>query len=188
MLLISVSQADIIITDTAGTPLAGASICTDTTLIGISDANGEVSLPDGIDSLKVRVIGYETWEGAIPSSGSIYLMPVPVPSGMVISVSASRCGFRDLFPATTVLGRDDLEYLARSGLRALTSRSAGIYVREYGGAMPVISISIRGSDAAHSEYYIDGHDISSSMDCLPGMTLDPVLFGALEISRGGGSG
>ncbi|MEN8209327.1 MAG: TonB-dependent receptor, partial [Candidatus Fermentibacteria bacterium] len=46
----------------------------------------------------------------------------------------------------------------------------------------------RGSDAAHSEYYIDGHDISSSMDCLPGMTLDPVLFGALEISRGGGSG
>ncbi len=188
LLLISVSQADLIISDTSGRPVAGASICTDSTLIGITDAGGVVSLPDGTDSVEVRAIGYKTWEGALPFSGNIFLIPVPVPSGMVISVTASRGGFRDRFPATTVLNRDDMEYLGRSGLRSLGCRSGGIYVREYGGAMPVISISIRGSDAAHSEYYIDGHEISSSMDCLPGMTLDPVLFGGLEISRGGGSG
>ena len=188
MLLISLSQTDLIIADTSGRTLNGVSVCTDSTLIGISDSNGAVSLPDGTDSVEVRAIGYETWEGVIPSSGNIFLKPVPVPSGMVISVTASRGGFRDLFPATTVLSRDDMEYLGRSGLRSLGSRSSGIYVREYGGAMPVISISIRGSDVAHSEYYIDGHEISSSMDCLPGMTLDPVLFSGLEISRGGGSG
>jgi len=149
---------------------------------------GEVILPAGADSVQVRAIGYKTWEGEIPSSGRIFLASVPVPSGMVILVTGVRGGFRDRFPATTVLNRDDMEYLGRSGLRSLSSRCGGIYVREYGGAMPVISISIRGSDAAHSEYYIDGHDISSSMDCLPGMTLDPVLFGGLEVSRGGGSG
>ncbi|MCK5115179.1 MAG: TonB-dependent receptor [Candidatus Aegiribacteria sp.] len=188
LLLISVSQADLFITDTSGRPVTGASICTDNTLIGISDSRGEVSLPDGTDSVEVRALGYETWEGAIPPSGDIFLTAVPVPSGMVISVTASRGGFRDRFPATTVLDRDDMESLGRSGLRSLSSRSGGIYVREYGGAMPVISIAVRGSDAAHSEYYVDGHDISSSMDGLPGMTLDPVLFGGLEVSRGGGSG
>ncbi|NOQ22558.1 MAG: TonB-dependent receptor [Candidatus Aegiribacteria sp.] len=188
LFLISLSQADLFIADTCGRPVVGASICTDSTLIGISDTTGEVSLPDGTDSVEVRVIGYETWEGAIPSSGRIFLISVPVPSGMVISVTGSRGGFRDQFPATTVLDRDDMECLARSGLRSLNSKSGGIYVREYGGAMPVISISIRGSDAAHSEYYVDGHEISSSMDCLPGMTLNPVLFGGLEISRGGGGG
>ena len=188
LLLISLSQADLFIADTSGRPVAGASICTDSTLIGITDAGGEVSLPYGTDSVEVRAIGYQTWEGATPASGNVFLIPVPVPSGMVISVTASRGGFRDRFPATTVLGRDDMEYLGRSGMSNLNSRSGGIYVREYGGAMPVISISIRGSDAAHSEYYVDGHEISSSMDCLPGMTLDPVLFGGLEVSRGGGSG
>lgn len=149
---------------------------------------GIVSLPYGTDSVEVRAIGYEKWEGMIPSSGRIFLMSVPVPSGMVILVTAIRGGFRDQFPATSVLNRNDMEYLGRSGLRSLGSRSGGIYVREYGGAMSVISISIRGSDAAHSEYYVDGHEISSSMDCLPGMTVNPVLFGGLEISRGGGSG
>ncbi len=187
-MLISLSQVDLSIVDTSGRPVIGASICTDSTLIGISDTRGEVSLPVGTDSVEVRAIGYRTWEGAIPFSGNIFLISVPVPSGMVISVTAPRGGFRDRFPATTVLGRDDMEYLGRSGLGCLSSRSGGIYVREYGGAMPVISISIRGSDAAHSEYFVDGHEISSSMDCLPGMTLDPVLFGGLEIARGGGSG
>ncbi len=142
MLLISLSQSDLIIADTSGRPVTGASICTDSTLIGISDIGGKVSLPDGTDSVKVRAIGYETWEGLIPSSGNIFLMPVPVPSGIVISVTAPRGGFRDYFPATTVLMRDDMEYLGRAGLRSLSSRSGGIYVREYGGAMPVISISI----------------------------------------------
>ncbi len=188
MLLISVSQTDLIISDTSGRPVTGASIYSDSAFIGISDTAGVVHLPFGTESVEVRAIGYETWKGGIPSSGNIFLIPVPVPSGMVISVTAPRRGFRDLFPSTTVLDRDDMEYLGRSGLRGLRSRSGGIFVREYGGAMPVISISIRGSDAAHSEYYIDGHDISSSMDCLPGMALNPLLFGGLEISRGGGSG
>ena len=149
---------------------------------------GEVPLPDGTDFIEVRAIGYEIWNGAVPSSGKVFLTTVPVPSGMVILVTASRGGFRDLFPATTVLNRDDMEYMGRSGLGKLGSRCSGIFIREYGGAMPVISISIRGSDVAHSEYYIDGHDITGSMDGLPGITLDPVLFGGMEISRGGGSG
>lgn len=188
LVLITISQSDLSINDVSGYPIMGASICTNSTLIGISDVIGEVPLPDGTDSVEVRAIGYAIWKGAVPSSGKIFLTTVPVPSGTVILVTASRGGFRDKFPVTTVLNRDDMEYMGRAGLGKLDSRCSGIFVREYGGAMPVISISIRGSDVAHSEYYIDGHDITGPMDGLPGITLDPVLFGGMEISRGGGSG
>ena len=54
--------------------------------------------------------------------------------------------------------------------------------------MPVISVSLRGSDPGHSGYYVDGHDIGSSLDGLPGLTLDPIVFSGVEIARGGGSG
>lgn len=188
LVFITISQSNLSVTDTSGFPIIGASICTDSTLIGISDTRGEVPLPDGTDFIEVRAIGYEIWNGVVPSSGKVFLTTVPVPSGMVILVTASRGGFRDQFPATTVLNRDDMKYIGRAGLGKLDSRCSGIFVREYGGAMPVISISIRGSDVAHSEYYIDEHDITGSMDGLPGVTLDPVLFGGMEISRGGGSG
>jgi hypothetical protein len=188
LILAALTQPELSISDSCGNSVIGASICSDSALIGISDANGEVSLPEGTDSVEVRAIGFETWSGSIPSTGRITLSTVPVPSGTVISVTASRPGFRDHFAATTVLGGSDMEYLSRYGLRSLCSKSGGIYVREYGGAMPVISISIRGSDAAHTEYYVEGHEVSSSMDGLPGMTIDPSLFGGLEIARGGGSG
>ncbi len=188
LILITVSQSELSLSDMCGRPVPYASVCTDSTLIGISDLTGSLFLQDETDSVEIRALGFETWTGAVPASGIIHLRTVPVPSGMVVSVTAPRRGFREQFAATTTLTREDMEYMSRYGLRSLSSRCSGIYVREYGGAIPVISISIRGSDAAHSEYYIDGHRISSSMDGLPGLTLDPSIFGGLEISRGGGSG
>ena len=188
LLLTVTSQSNLSITDMQGFPVAGASICIDSTLTCISDANGAVSIPDAMGSLEIRALGYAVWKGRVPSSGIILLTSVPVPSGTVISVTTERSGFRDIFPATTILDKRDMQHIGTAGLGSLNTRCSGIFVREYGGAMPVISISIRGSDAAHSKYYIDGHDISSAMDALPGITLNPLIFGAMEISRGGGSG
>lgn len=167
--------------------MAGACVCTDTILVGISDRRGILDIPEGIDSVQVRAMGYGKWEGPVPASGIIRLRPVTVPSGMVVTVSGSRGILRDRFPATTTLGPDGMKVLGRSGLRSLMALSGGVFVREYGGSMPVVSISVRGSDPAHSKYYIDGHDISSAMDGYPGMTLDPLVFGGMEISRGSGS-
>jgi len=188
LILIGISQSSLSICNVSGFPVTGASVCADSTLIGITDSIGEVSLPYGTDSVEVRAMGYVSWTGAVPRSGNVFLSAVAVPSGMIMLVTGSRGRERDILPATTVLARDDMEYLGKSGLNALSSRCSGVYAREYGGAMPVLSISIRGSDAAHSEYYIDGHDIGGSMDGLPGITLDPSLFGGMEVSRGGGSG
>ncbi len=189
LLLISAfSQTALSISDTAGFPVIAASVCSDSTIIGITDSEGIVLLTTEPDSIEVHSIGYILWKGQVPSSGHLVLVPVPVPSGIVISVTTSRRGFRDRFPSTTVLDRNDIEFIARTGLRSLNSRCSGIYVREYGGAMPVISVSLRGSDPGHSGYYVDGHDIGSSMDGLPGLTLDPIVFSGIEIARGGGSG
>ncbi len=188
LLITAVSQTALSVSDTAGFPVIAASVCADSTLIGITDAEGTVLLTVESDSIEVHAIGYTPWYGPLPLSGNVVMVPVPVPSGMVISVTTSRRGFRDRFPSTTVLDRDDIEFIARTGLRSLNSRCSGIYVREYGGAMPVISVSLRGSDPGHSDYFVDGHDIGSSMDGLPGLNLDPIVFGGVEIARGGGSG
>lgn len=168
--------------------MAGASVCADTVLVGTSDLRGIAAIPEGLDSVRVRAIGYVNWEGPVPASGIIRLRPVTVPSGMVVTVSARQGTLRDRFPATTTLGPDQMRVLGRSGLRRLMALSGGVFVREYGGSMPVVSISIRGSDPSHSKYYVDGHDISSSMDGYPGLTLDPLVFGGMEIARGSGSG
>ncbi len=188
LLFYSLTQTGFSVTDTTGLPVIGASICTDSTLIGITDTEGSILFSVEPDYVEVRAIGYAHWEGPLPPSGNIVMVPVAVPSGLVISVTTSRRGFRDRFPSTTVLDRDDIEFIARTGLRSLNSRCSGIYVREYGGAMPVISVSLRGSDPGHSGYYVDGHDIGSSLDGLPGMTLDPIVFSGVEIARGGGTG
>lgn len=185
--LLIMSLLGISIENHRGEPVAGASVCTDTVLVGTSDRRGVAAIPEGLDSVLVRAIGYLDWEGPVPSSGTIRLRPVTVPSGMVVTVSARRGTLRDRFPATTTLGPDEMKVLGRSGLRRLMALSGGVFVREYGGSMPVVSISIRGSDPAHSKYLVDGHDISSSMDGYPGLTLDPLVFGGMEIARGSGS-
>ena len=188
ILFILTGQHTLTVDDTAGLPVIGASVCCDSTLLGFTDAGGEVNIAGQPDVIEVRALGYSLWSGSYPESGHIQLVPVPVPSGTVISVRASRRGFRDGFPATTVLGKDDMEFLSITGLGGLSSRTGGAYVRQYGGAMTVISVSMRGSDAAHTGYFVDGHEIASSMDNRPGIEIDPSMFGGMEVSRGGGSG
>jgi len=186
--ILALFQVRLQISDATGYPVAGASVCCDSVLLSLSAMDGTFELPFETDSIEVSAVGYAPWNGPVPPEGILILETVPVPSGMVISVTASRGGLRDLYPSTTVLGPEDIEHIYTCGLRALSSRSSGIFVRQYGGAMPVVSISIRGTSAAHSGYYVDGHPVGSSMNGLPGMTLDPAVFGALEVARGGGSG
>ena len=133
ILFILTGQHTLTVDDTAGLPVIGASVCCDSTLLGFTDAGGEVNIAGQPDVIEVRALGYSLWSGSYPESGHIQLVPVPVPSGTVISVRASRRGFRDGFPATTVLGKDDMEFLSITGLGSLSSRTGGAYVRQYGG-------------------------------------------------------
>jgi hypothetical protein len=133
-------------------------------------------------------MGYESWSGLPPASGIILLEPSPVPSGLVVTVSSTRGGLRELYPSTTVLGRREMELISLTGIRSLSGMSSGLHVREYGGAMPVVSISIRGASAGQAGYFVDGHPLESCMDGLPAAMPDAALFASLEVARGGGSG
>ena len=187
LLLSMLFSLDLTILGSGGEPVPGASVFSGNGLLGISGSMGGIEVIEGVDSVTVMALGYETWKGRTPDSGIIVLDPVPVHSGMVVTVTGSRSVFRDRFPATTVLGRDGTISLGSKGLGSIGSMSGGIYAREYGGAMSVLSVSVRGSDPAHTAYFVDGHSITSSMDGLPSLDVDPSVFGSLEISRGAGS-
>jgi outer membrane cobalamin receptor len=179
------------VTDTSGTPLAGVRVeSARDSLIGATDQYGVFTATEDIsgDSIAIASIGFATWLGPAPDSGgNVYLETVPVPSGVVIQVVAERRSAAGQIPSTVYLGTDDLEDLSLSGMRSLTGKSAGVSVREYGGAMPVLSVSMRGAEPGQISWFVDGHRIDSARDGSPGGLLDPAIFGGLELARGGSS-
>lgn len=176
------------VSDNTGRLVCGAVVYVDGVPAGMTDESGDVEIPDDADSIFIRALGYAPYSGSLYENKNIVLQTVPVPSGMIIPVTAVRPGMRVCLPSTTILSRDDMEEISSGGIRCISSKSSGIFIREYGGAMPVISFSIRGSTSEQIEYLVDGHSIESSMDGLPGLNLDTSVFGGLLISRGIGSG
>ncbi len=179
------------VTDTSGSPIAGVRVeNAEGSLLGATDQDGVFAAAEDIsgDSIAIRCIGFATWQGTAPRSGeNVHLETVPVPSGVVISVVAERRSAAGQIPSTVFLGTDDLEDISLSGMRSLVGKSAGVSVREYGGAMPVLSVSIRGGEPGQVSWFVDGHRIDSARDGSPGGLLDPAIFGGLELGRGGSS-
>lgn len=187
LVLLLIQLFGITVTGPDGEPVPGASVVRDHRLLGITDSLGYAQLPEDPGTITVIAMGFRDWSGSVPSSGEIVLEQVPVPSGIVVTVTGDRGILRSRFPATTLLDGQDMERLSSGGLAGLMSYSGGVFVREYGGSMPVVSVSIRGSDPAHTSYSVDGHDIASPMDGSPGLHLDPAIYGGMEVSRGSGS-
>ncbi len=72
-----------------------------------------------------------------------------------------------------------------NGFKYLNGKIPGVSVREYGGSMPVTSISIRGGDPSQVDQMIDGVSIVSARDGQPTGIFDPAVFTSVEIARGG---
>lgn len=191
LVLLQTGSYTLSVTDTSGLPIPGVRVeGAMNSLLGVTDEDGIFSAPEDVsgDSITIRCIGFATWQGTAPRSGEhVHLETIPVPSGVVISVVAERRSAAGQIPSTVYLGTDDLEDLSLSGMRSLTGKSAGVSVREYGGAMPVLSVSIRGSEPGQISWFVDGHRIDSARDGCPGGLLDPAIFGGLELARGGSS-
>jgi hypothetical protein len=173
--------------DISGRPVAGAAVCaSDGRLLAVAGPDGAASV-ESRAPVTVRAVGYAPWTGIPEEGGTVYLEILPVPSGLV-RISASRPSLADRIPSTTVLGRDALDGLTDNGIESMPSEAPGVVVREYGGAAPVVSISVRGSDPSQTAWLVDGHSISAPTDGYPSGILDPSMFGALEVARGAAPG
>jgi len=187
MMLMLVSSMTARIVDEDGLPVPGASIFdADGILLGIAGSSG-VCLLDVCqgDTVSVSGVGQTPWEGALPPDGIIRLSPDPSACSVVITVPGRRPGVRDRVPATSTLGPEELREVSGGGISGLLETVPGIMVRQYGGASPVVSISVRGADPSQTAWLVDGHSLSSASDGSPAGLLDPILFGSMQFSRGG---
>lgn len=185
MYLITIIAASLLVTDPGGNPIQGAWIGWDGNWHGLTDSSG-VYTPTGTEPERITIhaTGFRDWTGS-PEADTAILQPFPVSSGGVILVAARRSSFHSSVPSTVMLGTSELQDLAREGSRALSKLTPGIAAREYGGAMPIVSLSSRGADPGHSGWMIDGHPVETARDGLPAGLTDPSVFGALEVGRGG---
>ncbi len=183
MLLLLISS--LLVTDPGGEPVPGAWIRWDGLWRGLADSLGVYTLTgEEPDLITIHATGFRDWTGS-PRAGTAVLQPAPVSSGGVILVSAGRSSFRKAVPSLVMLGARELGTLSRTGFRGLTLWSPGISAREYGGAMPVVSLSSRGADPGQTRWMVDGRPVDTGRDGLPAGLADPWVFGALEVARGG---
>ncbi len=185
MYLVIAIAASLLVTDPGGNPIPGAWVGWDSNWYAQTDTNGLYE-PTGEepDRITIHATGFRDWTGS-PKDNTAILQPFPVSSGGVILVAARTSSFRASVPSVVMLGSSELQDLARTGSRALSKLTPGIAAREYGGAMPIISLSSRGADPGHSSWMIDGHPVGTARDGLPAGLADPAVFGALEVGRGG---
>lgn len=168
-------------------PVPGAWVGYGSEWIGAADRNGFFSYDGTLpDTIRIHATGFTDWTGPVPDPGGrVILSPRVINSGAVINVLASRGSLSPAIPSTAVLLQDDLEELGVHGMERLNGKVPGVTVREYGGSMPVVSVSLRGGDPSQSGYLVDGVSIISARDGMPTGTFDPSIFSSLEIARGG---
>ncbi len=170
-------------------PVPGAWVGTLGEWTGAADAEGFFQLSDTLpDTIRIHSTGFADWAGPLPEPGdSVVLNPIVLNTGATITVLASRGSLGDMVPSTTVLEEEELSHISSLGMERLGSSVPGVTVREYGGSMPVVSVSLRGGDPAQADYMVDGVSIVSARDGMPTGIFDPGIFSSLEVSRGGAS-
>ena len=170
-----------------GAPIPGAWVGNPGHWLGVTDQSGCFILTDyDSDTVTVHAIGFTDWTGPVPCDGEVIVLQIEVlQTGARIDVLASRGSLAHIIPSTEIITSDDLKLLSSAGLSRLNGMVPGVTVREYGGAMPVLSISLRGGDPSQSDYMVAGVSISSVRDGMPTGLFDPLLFSSLELARGG---
>jgi outer membrane cobalamin receptor len=187
LLYIVLAAAGFFIRQIDNSPIPGAWIGFENCWFGFADSNGFYSFSgEESDSLVVHATGYADWAGIKPENNeTITLLETVINTGEQITVIASRGSLAGQVPSTVSLGEKDISDLSRTGLNSLNGRVPGVSVREYGGSIPVTSVSLRGGDPSQADQMIDGLSIVSSRDGMPTGIFDPAVFSSVEIARGG---
>lgn len=173
--------------DPSGSPVAGAVLETGG-IVSMSGPDGSFTGPvmPG-DTARVSAMGYEPWSGMVPWDGGIILLPDALPSGVLIPVTARRPSAASQGLAVSDVEAAGIPSPGMPGAHGIEILSPGVVVREYGGAVSVLSVSLRGSDPSQIGWSIDGHRIRSSMDGTPAVCMFKGLFSSMRLARGGGS-
>jgi len=187
MLLLIMLSAGFHVLRTDGTPVPGAWVGIPGRWLGATDADGYYYLEDHFsDTLCVHATGFADWTGPAPEpEGVILLSTSVIDTGERIIVRASRGSLAGAVPSTDTVSGDRLLKLGSSGFGGLNGMIPGVSVREYGGSMPVVSISLRGGDPSQSGYMLDGVSVVSPRDGMPSGIFDTAVFSGIEIARGG---
>lgn len=187
LLLIAMLIAAFRVVQPDGSPVQGAWVGDSSGWFGLTDPHGHFELFEGFSgTLHIHATGYDGWSGPPPGNGgSIVLTPVAVGGGHTITVIAARGALAGRIPSTSSIGESQLVELGSRGMNGLNGMVPGLTAREYGGSMPVVSLSLRGGEPAQADYMIDGISMSSSADGSPPGVIDPAIFSSLEVARGG---
>jgi outer membrane cobalamin receptor len=187
LLYFILAAAGFFVQQTDGNPIPGAWVGRDGAWFGFTDNQGYYCFHGTEpDSLSVHATGFADWTGLKPRDGEIVKLHETVFStGEYILVSASRGSLMKTIPSTALLTGDEITDLSTGGMTYLNGKVPGISVREYGGSMPVVSVSIRGADPSQVDHMIDGISIVSARDGVPTGIFDPAVFTSVEIARGG---
>jgi outer membrane cobalamin receptor len=184
------AAAGFFVQQTDGYPIPGAWVGSSGSWFGFTDSEGYYRYTEAEpDTLTVHATGFADWTGVQPGNGSsVKLAESVFSTGECIQVTATRGSLLNTVPSTVVLLKDELAELSTEGMESLNGRVPGVIVREYGGSMPVVSISMRGGDPSQVDQMVNGVSITSARDGLPTGLFDPAVFSSVEVSRGGASG
>ncbi|MCK5785501.1 MAG: TonB-dependent receptor [Candidatus Sabulitectum sp.] len=187
MLYLILAAAGFFIQNTSGDPVPGAWVGARGMWFGSANSNGYYTFAgEEPDTLSIHATGFGDWTGSKPWNGQIVRLRETVfYTGEFILVTGSRGPLSGVIPSTTMLYEDDTAELSRSGMNSLNGMVPGITVREYGGSMPVVSLSIRGADPSQVDHMIDGVSMVSARDGMPTGLFDPAVFASVEVARGG---
>ena len=187
MLYIALAAAGFFIQNIQGDPIPGTWVGDRETWFGAADGNGYYTFSgEEPDTLYIHATGFGDWAGPQPFDGQIIMLHVSVfHTGEHILVRGSRGSLSGTIPSTSMLLNDEIADLSMNGMNFLNGKVPGITVREYGGSMPVVSLSIRGADPAQVDHMIDGISMISARDGMPTGIFDPAVFTSVEFARGG---
>jgi iron complex outermembrane receptor protein len=158
------------VTDSNGSPLAGAAITIENTFLGVhTDSEGNYILPmpkSGAYNLRFSFLGYETQTHEVRLTGKIVLDIVLVPKSFIteeVFVNATRAGEHTPMSYSTVTKEDitkaniaqDIPYLLNNTPSLVVSSDAGTGVG-------YTNINIRGTDVKRINVTIDGIPVNDA--------------------------
>ncbi|MCK5131956.1 MAG: hypothetical protein KAR40_07380 [Candidatus Sabulitectum sp.] len=188
-LLILLSINGIHIVDTSGYSVAGAVLSEQGEQpAAFSNTAGIIQFEtDPECTYSITALGYHSWTGSLQSESTVTLVPSPI-QVFPITVTGRAWSNQSNRTSITTLDSKTVALTERIGLSSLMSLTPGFSIREYGGVIPVMGVSIRGSSSSQVSWQIGSHNLRQPGAGEPDAIPDLGMIQSVQIIRGGTSG